>query len=264
MKPLAKRIVAGALCLCLAMSLLPLPALAEDPADTAQDTAGSAARETFHISTADDLLQLADACRLDSWSQNRVVVLDADIDLTGVEFSGIPTFGGTLEGQDHTISGLSITGSGSVQGLFRYIQQGAVVRQLHVSGTVSPAGTRATVGGIAGQNAGTIENCSFDGTVTGTTQIGGIAGINTVTGILTGCSVSGRNFGINSLPTSKNRPAAFFREILVARTVAMLEISWVRMTAYSSPKGFSSETTLRRLSSSASPSWSHALELMKE
>ena len=195
MKPLAKRIVAGALCLCLAMSLLPLPALAEDPADTAQDTAGSAARETFHISTADDLLQLADACRLDSWSQNRVVVLDADIDLTGVEFSGIPTFGGTLEGQNHTISGLSITGSGSVLGLFRYIQQGAVVRQLHVSGTVSPAGTRATVGGIAGQNAGTIENCSFDGTVTGTTQIGGLAGINTVTGVITGCSISGSVYG---------------------------------------------------------------------
>ena len=69
------------------------------------------------------------------------------------------------------------------------------MRDLHVSGTVSPDGTRATVGGIAGQNAGTIENCSFDGTVTGTTQIGGIAGINTVTGILTGCSVSGSVYG---------------------------------------------------------------------
>ena len=122
-------------------------------------------------------------------------MLDADIDLTGVDFEGIPSFGGALEGQNHIISGLSLTGSGSVQGLFRYVQQGAVVRDLHVSGTVSPAGTRATVGGIAGQNAGTIENCSFDGTVTGTTQIGGIAGINTVTGILTGCSVSGSVYG---------------------------------------------------------------------
>lgn len=187
MKHFAKRLLAAALCLCLTVSALPVPALAEADA--------SAMQETFHISTADDLLQLAQNCRLDSWSRNRTVVLDADIDLTGVDFEGIPSFGGDLEGQNHIISGLSLTGSGSVQGLFRYIQQGAVVRDLHVSGTVSPAGTRATVGGIAGQNAGTIENCSFDGTVTGTTQIGGIAGINTVTGILTGCSVSGSVYG---------------------------------------------------------------------
>ncbi len=187
MKHFAKRLLAAALCLCLTVSALPVPALAEADA--------SAMQETFHISTADDLLQLAQNCRLDSWSQNRTVVLDADIDLTGVDFEGIPSFGGDLEGQNHIISGLSLTGSGSVQGLFRYIQQGAVVRDLHVSGTVSPAGTRATVGGIAGQNAGAIENCSFDGTVTGTTQIGGIAGINTVTGILTGCSVSGSVYG---------------------------------------------------------------------
>lgn len=187
MKHFAKRLLAAALCLCLTVSALPVPVLAE--ADS------SAMQETFHISTADDLLQLAQNCRLDSWSQNRTVVLDADIDLTGVAFEGIPSFGGNLEGQNHIISGLSLTVSGSVRGLFRYIQQGAVVRDLHVSGTVSPAGTRATVGGIAGQNAGTIENCSFDGTVTGTTQIGGIAGINTVTGILTGCSVSGSVYG---------------------------------------------------------------------
>ena len=187
MKHFAKRLLAAALCLCLTVSALPVPALAEADA--------SAMQETIHISTADDLLQLAQNCRLDSWSRNRTVLLDADIDLTGVDFEGIPSFGGDLEGQNHIISGLSLTGSGSVQGLFRYIQQGAVVRDLHVSGTVSPAGTRATVGGIAGQNAGTIENCSFDGTVTGTTQIGGIAGINTVTGILTGCSVSGSVYG---------------------------------------------------------------------
>ena len=199
MKPLAKRILAAALCLCLMAGTMPLPTLAEETETSVQDTAQadvqSTAQETVHISTADDLMQLAENCRLDSWSQNRTVALDADIDLTGVVFPGIPSFGGTLEGQNHTISGLSLTDNGSVQGLFRYIQQGAVVRELHVSGTVSPAGTRATVGGIAGQNAGTIENCSFDGTATGTTQIGGISGINTVTGVITGCSVNGSVYG---------------------------------------------------------------------
>ena len=68
MKHFAKRLLAAALCLCLTVSALPVPVLAE--ADS------SATQETMHISTADDLLQLAQNCRLDSWSHNRTVVLD--------------------------------------------------------------------------------------------------------------------------------------------------------------------------------------------
>lgn len=150
---------------------------------------------TMEVATADQLVALAKDCRLDSWSRGRTVVLTADIDLTGTDFAGIPTFGGTLEGGGHTISGLTLTGEGSVQGLFRYIQQDAVVKALHVTGTVQPGGTRAGVGGLAGENAGTIQNCSFSGTVSGTSRIGGIAGSNTVTGIINGCTVDGSVYG---------------------------------------------------------------------
>ena len=51
------------------------------------------------------------------------------------------------------------------------------------------------MGGIAGSNAGTIENCAFDGVVSGTSQIGGIAGVNTVKGSINGCTVSGTVYG---------------------------------------------------------------------
>lgn len=179
-----RRLLSALLSLCLLASLLAPAACAEEEEPA-----------VLEISTADQLLALARDCRLDSWSQGRTVVLTADIDLTGCDFTGIPTFGGTLEGKGYTVSGLTLTEEGSVQGLFRYIQQDAVVQNLHVAGTVQPGGTRAEVGGLAGENAGTIRNCSFSGTVSGTSQIGGIAGSNTVTGLISGCTVGGSVYG---------------------------------------------------------------------
>ena len=184
MKNRRKRLLSAVLSLCMLAGLL-APAVCAEGEETI----------TMEVATADQLVALAKDCRLDSWSRGRTVVLTADIDLTGTDFAGIPTFGGTLEGGGHTISGLTLTGEGSVQGLFRYIQQDAVVKALHVTGTVQPGGTRAGVGGLAGENAGTIQNCSFSGTVSGTSRIGGIAGSNTITGIINGCTVDGSVYG---------------------------------------------------------------------
>lgn len=178
------RLLAAVLSLCLLAGLLA-------PAVRAEETVP----ETIQIATAEQLEALARDCRLDSWSVGRTVVVTEDIDLTGSDFAGIPTFGGTLEGQGHTIRGLNLTEEGSVQGLFRYLQQDARVQDLHVEGSVQPGGSRAVVGGLAGENAGTVSNCTFSGTVSGTRQIGGIAGTNTVTGIITGCTVNGSVYG---------------------------------------------------------------------
>ena len=85
-------------------------------------TAALAAGDAVYLRTAEDLAEFSRSCTLDSWSQGKTVYLEADIDLTGVDFAPIPTFGGTFHGQGHTISGVSLTGSGNVRGLFRYIQ----------------------------------------------------------------------------------------------------------------------------------------------
>ena len=191
-----EKLLSVCICLCMLGAMLPAQVFAEE-ADTAQTeiVQDTAPKDTVYLSSADDLIQLAKNCRLDSWSQNRTVVLEADIDLSGVDFNGIPSFGGTWEGQNHAITGLSLSRDGSVQGLFRYVQQGALVRDMTVKGRIKPGGTRASVGGIAGSNAGTIENCAFDGVVSGTSQIGGIAGVNTVKGSINGCTVSGTVYG---------------------------------------------------------------------
>lgn len=148
-------------------------------------------RDTVTLSTAEDLRQLAKDCALDTWSQGKTVILTADLDLTAEEFAPIPTFGGTFLGQGHTISGLRLIGSGSNLGLFRYLQPGALVRDLTVKGLVVPKGTRSAVGGLAGVNQGTIQSCAFQGTVSGETAVGGIAGRNGAGGQIVGCSVSG-------------------------------------------------------------------------
>lgn len=189
MRNLIKRISALLLCLLLILSL-PVTALA---AETSKTEKTQAAEEvtTLRIFRRQQFLELAENCRLDSYSQNLNVVLMADIDLTGVDFAGIPIFCGSFDGKGHTISGLSITQDGSNMGLFRYVDASALIQNLTVSGEVTPDGSRSAVGGIAGHNAGKILNCFFDGTVSGANDVGGIVGINAVTGILDGCHASG-------------------------------------------------------------------------
>lgn len=149
----------------------------------------------LHIESLNDFLVFADDCRLDSYSENLTVYLDVDLDLSEAEFDGIPIFCGVFEGNDHIIEGLSIKNDGSVQGLFRYLTESAQVKDLVVRGEVSPVGSGQYAGGIAGSNAGKIENCIFEGQVNGTDCIGGIAGTNTVTGIIEKCNVLGSVYG---------------------------------------------------------------------
>lgn len=183
MRNLLKRISALLLCLLLVLSL-PATALAEEAQYSEEGT-------TLRIARRQQFLDFAENCRLDSYSRNLSVILLTDIDLTGVDFSGIPIFCGNFDGNGHTVSGLSITRDGSNMGLFRYVDASAVIQNLTASGAVTPDGSRSAVGGIAGHNAGKIQNCFFDGTVSGSDDVGGIAGINAITGIIDGCHSKG-------------------------------------------------------------------------
>lgn len=175
-----KRLLAVLLTVVLLASLVPV-ALADG--------------DVISIRTADDLVDLAANCTLDSWSVGKTVKLEADIDLTEQGFAGIPTFGGTFEGNGHTISGLDITGGAVPAGLFAHVQENARVRNLNVSGSVMPDGDARSVGGIVGENSGTVIGCTFTGSVAGENYIGAIAGINTAAGRVEDCKSSGGVFG---------------------------------------------------------------------
>lgn len=183
MHKLHKRLISFLICVCMLGCCLP---------------AVHAQTDWIEISSVEAFLNFAEDCRLDRFSRDKSFRLTADLDLTGVDFDGIPIFCGTFDGNGHKISGLSIDGAGSVMGLFRYVQPTATVKNLTAEGNVSPAGSKNQVGGIAGNNRGVIENCSFLGQLSGAENVGMIAGVNEEGGIIRGCtsdgSVSGKHF----------------------------------------------------------------------
>lgn len=158
-------------------------------------TQADAAGNTIHISSEAELRDLAASCALDTWSRDKNVVLDSDLTLADPSFLPIPTFGGSFDGQGHTIHNVSIMDSLSPAGLFGVVQAGGSVRSLHVVGTVTPSGDGRSVGGIAGENNGAIEKCSFTGTVSGQVYVGGIAGHTGASGSILVCETRGAVIG---------------------------------------------------------------------
>ncbi len=149
-----------------------------------------AQENTLTISTLEQLQQLAQDCSSDTYSAGLTVYLANDIDAGGQELS-IPTFAGVFDGQGFTIRGIHLSQENSPSGFFAYVQSSAVVRSLKVVGQVAPSGDTSYVGGIVGRNSGTIENCTFSGTVSAAGYLGGIAGRNEEGGVITGCIADG-------------------------------------------------------------------------
>jgi hypothetical protein len=120
------------------------------------------------------------------------IILDNDIDLTGIDWTPIGTesrpYTGTFDGNNKTIRGLEINQSGTDNvGLIGYLGSEGKVQNVTLTEVNVTGGTY--VGGIAGQTDGTVENCSVNGTVTGQNQTGGIVGRNFST--ISGCSAEG-------------------------------------------------------------------------
>ncbi|MBN6110363.1 GLUG motif-containing protein [Xanthomonas bonasiae] len=87
-------------------------------------------------------------------------------------------FTGSLNGYGHTVSGLSIArGAENSVGLFGVTGSGSAIRNLALTG--SSISGLAYVGGVVGQNAGTLSGVSAAGSVAGTGNfVGGLVGYN--------------------------------------------------------------------------------------
>ena len=184
-----KRIFGLSIVFCILMTLL---------LQVASPIIGYAEEDLYVIDTTEEFLKFAKKCSYDAWSKDKVFTLNADISLEGLDFEPIPTFGGTFDGNGHTISGLSVIGSYSPAGLFAFVSEGGTVKNLTVTGCVTPSGSKDAVGGIVGSNSGRIENCEFSGTVIGTNDVGGIVGINLINGTISDCNASGEIIGENA------------------------------------------------------------------
>ena len=225
------RILAAALCICLTLGSVTV----SRGAGTA-DAAVKQESQVISIRTTEEFLEFAQNCTSDSWSRNKIFRLDADLDVSGSTLRSVPVCGGIFDGNGHKITGYVFQESASPQGLFRYVQESGLIKNLTVEGTVLPEGSRKTIGGIAGENAGTLQNCRFFGTVGGDGEIGGIAGINTITGLISNCKsygvvygkqyvggITGRNYGTVLL--SENRCSVNTTVQSESKTIAAVDIS---------------------------------------
>lgn len=199
-----KRLTAFAVSAVMALNLVPWTVVRAD--------------ESVSISTVNDLKNFTEKCVYDEYSKNKSFVLQNDIDLEGTEIKSAEIFCGTFEGGGHSIKNFKLSAEGSNKGLFAVVTKDAQIKDLNVTGEIkiteevntesiirkraSSILSRANIttedstqssdtksaGGIAGYNAGKIVNCSFGGKITGQSEVGGIAGTNTMTGVIDSCA----------------------------------------------------------------------------
>ena len=159
------------------------------------DTDFITAENVIYIRTPQELVELSKNCGYDEWSEGKKIVLANNISLKDVDFEPIPYFAGTFDGQGYTISDVEVSGNYQPAGLFGETKAGSLICNLNVTGTMIPSGDKSDVGSIVGINAGTIENCTFSGVVSGEVSVGGIAGYNKLTGQILQCRMKGHTFG---------------------------------------------------------------------
>ena len=136
-------------------------------------------------------------------------ILDTDLDMSTKTWKplGSKAYKGTFNGNGHMIrikiDDSSISDNG--QGLFATIASGSRVENLHVDGKIK-VGNARLVGGIVGDNYGTIRNCWVSANVESShyssydADLGGICGLNESDGTVEFCCMTGNvtNTGDNS------------------------------------------------------------------
>ncbi|MBR0062089.1 MAG: hypothetical protein IJP68_11490, partial [Selenomonadaceae bacterium] len=135
---------------------------------------------SYTIATKEQLTEFRDYVNAGHNCAGLTFKLTDSLDLDGVNWTPIGNyvndFKGTFDGDEHTISNLKITGNETYQGLFGFNGKGGTIKNVNlINANISGSWY---VGGIAGNNWGTIDNCAVEGTISGDRDVGGIAGIN--------------------------------------------------------------------------------------
>jgi len=188
--------------------------------------------DIFYIYTVQELQKVGTGT--DGWTLSANYRLMGDIDLTNVANwtaigSELSPFNGMFDGNDNVISMLKINNNLNDQGLFGYIGVNGTVKKLGLEDVNIISGRH--VGGIAGNNRGSIinsyvtgyikggcaggivgqniagafiQNCYSESIVTGNDNLGGIAGLNY--GTVENCYATGNVTGNNEyIPSEASR-----------------------------------------------------------
>jgi hypothetical protein len=96
--------------------------------------------------------------------------------LCGGIFPVIDSFGGQIEGNNHTITGITIEsiGVGTI-GVIRSVSPSGVIQNLNFA-DISVTNFLATTGTVVGSLQGTLDNVTVSGIVDGQSNVGGLVG----------------------------------------------------------------------------------------
>jgi hypothetical protein len=145
------------------------------------------AADPYKISNGDDW----DSIETHPEDHGKYFVMTSDIDLKdypSAAFRKINYFSGVFDGQNYTL-----TDSKGVigRGMFGQIESTGIVKNLKLTHLAMDFGWDYS-GGLAGSNAGQLLNCHVRGTNLGIQQyVGGLVGYNVTTGIISHCSFEG-------------------------------------------------------------------------
>ena len=202
MRNKAKKFLSLVLSLSMVLSLLCVAASADAEPVTADETWGTdyETETEFTIEDAADLLQFAVLVNGGKNFQDKTVTLTGDIDLTDAVWMPIGNnsnpFKGTFDGGEKTVKNLNPKGN-TYCGLFGYVS-GGTVENLSIRGNMSdgcPCYAGFAVGYLNGENA-LVRNISVNAAIsytnsaTGIYGLGGVVGFNT-SGTIDGCSYEG-------------------------------------------------------------------------
>lgn len=143
---------------------------------------GNTFQTAYIISNARHLKNISKITENKTFKQNKDIILKDD-NFTPLCPNG---FGGTFNGQNHTISGLKMNANVTNVGLFAKISGTGYVRNVmlkDVSISASSAPENSYIGALASYSEGKIEACTVSGEITSTRNsttmpVGGIAGYN--------------------------------------------------------------------------------------
>ena len=165
-------------------------AAAEDPGYTVSEDG-----KTYTVYNAEGLKNIAKLVNEEGKTDINITLTD-NIDLTGIDWTPISkddnkAYTGTFDGGNHTITGLTVTGSYKYAGLFGDIDENGTVKNVVLEDVqITSDNSSGSVGGVAGDSfGGNIENCSVSGSVSGTLYVGGVVG-SQWGGSITGCNSS--------------------------------------------------------------------------
>lgn len=186
------------LCLLVVFALLLGALISAQPALAKDGTMkGNGTQESpYQIEDAKDLIEFArrvndnDPINEKEGELNAWAELKKDIDLENTSWTPIAynyehPYSGTFDGNNHTISGLSINNSSTNYGyfgLFGAVGEGGTVTNLTVEGSITVnSGSNVRAGGVVASNDGDVSNCTSEVAITveaNIAYIGGIIGSN--------------------------------------------------------------------------------------